>query len=98
MQLTQEQIRSRYYEFPDAIKQIGHSVPVVRMVMDEYAHGNIITMHEALARMVVELANRSELAFSKLVKMCEKMPNPATIMPPVTMPLSGHPHTSLPTS
>ena len=72
MQLSPIEIRSRYEDFPTPIRVIGQNVPVVRMVLDLYAHGQIVTREEALCQMIVELSKVSNQAEIKMMELAAK--------------------------
>jgi hypothetical protein len=54
--MTQEEIRKRYEDFPEPVRILGRKSPQVNRVMQMYVHCDIITMQEALCKMVTELA------------------------------------------
>jgi len=64
IKFTQDEIawRRRMQDFPERLIQIGHNNPVINRIVQEYAAGHILFMDEALAQMVVHLAeNWSEV-------------------------------------
>jgi len=72
MQLQHEEIQRRYAEFPDPVRVLGYEIVRVKQIMDAYAHGGIITMQEALCRMVVELATDTESQRKQMIHMIER--------------------------
>jgi hypothetical protein len=72
MQLRHEEIQRRYAEFPDPVRVLGYEIVRVKQIMDAYAHGGIITMQEALCRMVVELATDTESQRKQMIHMMER--------------------------
>jgi hypothetical protein len=46
----------RIRSFSGPIADLGMNNPLVRQIMEQYAHGLIITKEEALSQMVVQLA------------------------------------------
>lgn len=69
MNLRREEIEKRYAEFPDQIRLLGYDNAFVKRVMDEYAHGGIILLEEALCRMVVGLAEKSDETEKRMIEM-----------------------------
>ena len=51
--------RQRHSEFPDPIMQLAMYNPLIHRIIDQYAHGEILTREEALCQMVVNLANQN---------------------------------------
>lgn len=60
MNLRHEEIQRRYAEFPDPVRLQSYQSPRLKKIMDMFAHGEIITLQEALCRMVVEQATDTE--------------------------------------
>lgn len=68
-EMNEQDRRRRIAEFPDPVRVLGYHHPLVKSVMDSYAHGAIITKEEALCRMVVELAKSDTEQKDKIHKM-----------------------------
>lgn len=51
-----ETARHRYNEIPRRIHELSMNNPLIKRVIDEYTHGNIVTKEEALCQMIVHLA------------------------------------------
>ena len=84
MQLKYEEQQRRYAEFPDPVRVLGYEVPRVRRIMDMYAHGEIITLQEALCRMVVELATDTESQRKQMIDLMQR-----STFPPVPQVSAG---------
>lgn len=50
----------RMAEFPGPIQNLAQQNPLIRSIVECYAHGTIITREEALCRMVMELSRNWE--------------------------------------
>ena len=84
MQLRHEEIQRRYAEFPDPVRVLGYEIVRVKQIMDAYAHGGIITMQEALCRMVVELATDTESQRKQMIDLMQR-----STFPPVPQVPAG---------
>lgn len=58
--MTRNEMSARFDEFPGPIRALGYQLPKVARIMDMYARGDIITLQEALCKMVVELGTETE--------------------------------------
>ncbi len=58
--MTRELIEKRWREFPEPILELRDTNPIVRQFTDAYAYGSIVTMNEALFRMVIELSKTTD--------------------------------------
>lgn len=56
----------RMFEFCEPIRRIGLHNPTVMAIMEVYARSQILTMNEALSRIVVELSRCEENANERL--------------------------------
>ena len=74
MNLRHEEKQRRFSEFPDPVRLPAYNVPRVREIIEMYACGEIITMQEALCRMVVELATDTETLRKQMVGIMERQP------------------------
>ena len=63
MELPDYQKMQRLHEFDGPIAHIARQSASVRMLVDHYAHGSIVTKEEALSRMI--LALWQEVQFSR---------------------------------
>lgn len=59
-ELTATQMQARFAEFPRQIQQLGTQNPLVRRIMECYAHGEFITREEAYCQMIVGLSKNWE--------------------------------------
>lgn len=60
--MTREHYLHRLHEFPHEIRTLAETNTIIHRVIEEYAHGAIITREEALCRMIIILA-RSQQKF-----------------------------------
>ena len=72
MNLRYEEKQRRFSEFPDPVRLLAYNVPRVREIIEMYACGEIITMQEALCRMVVELATDTESQRKQMIDMMQR--------------------------
>ena len=84
--MRHEEIQRRYAEFPDPVRVLGYEIVRVKQVMDAYAHGGIITMQEALCRMVVELATDTESQRKQMIDLMQR----STFPPMPITPMAKH--------
>lgn len=81
MNLPREQIHRRFAEFPDPVRLLGYDNAVVRRIVDMFAQGEIITLQEALCKMIVALANESDSHKQSIVDLMRRSTFPSNYVP-----------------
>ena len=66
--MTQYEIQNRYREFEEPIRDLAMDHPIVKRIIDMYAHGDIMCYEEAMCRMVVELARANSTYSNNHIK------------------------------
>ncbi len=81
MKLTEQMYRRRLAQFPEPIQVIAEKNSLVQRVVGMYAHGQILTLEEALCRMVVELSSDWDARTRELFELHGRLTFPAIIPP-----------------
>ena len=75
--MNTEQIRRRIGDFPEPVRDLRYTHPIVQRITDMYAHGQIITLDEALCQMVVAIASDAELSRKREMDLMMRSTLPA---------------------
>lgn len=81
MNLPREQIHRRFAEFPDPVRLLGYDNVIVHRIMDMFAQGEIITLQEALCKMIVALASESDSHKQGIVDLMSRSAFPYNYVP-----------------
>lgn len=74
MTMTERDYHQRLDDLPHPIRELRTRNIIVNKVAEAYLHGHIITLEEAMWRMVVELATSGEAQHERLINLMQRMP------------------------